>query len=332
MRADRLLSIILLLQTHSCLPAHRLATELEVSERTIYRDIEALSFAGVPIYTRLGPHGGVCLDENYRGMLAGVSREEIHSLLVSTGAGPLKDLGLSKAAGDLLLKLVASLPSSKRAEVEWVRQRVYIDSVGWFNTIETSPYLPLIQKAVWEDQEIVFTYQRPDGLPTQRPLKPYALVAKANKWYLVGEQTDGQIRTFRVARILDLKLNNRAFERMPGFDLITYWTEQTAAFESQIDEGSKPCTAVVRVSRQALRTFASDLAGRFQRLEMDDPQGWIHLRITFPSMGDAWSHVLSFGEEVEAIEPEALRTAVIQTASKVLSIYTDDASHDRNPH
>ncbi|MCJ7622247.1 MAG: HTH domain-containing protein, partial [Anaerolineaceae bacterium] len=195
MRADRLLSMMLLLHTRGRMTAEELAGILEVSVRTVYRDIDALCLAGVPIYTHCGPQGGVFLDEDYRVSLTDLTKSEIQSLVISSGAGPLGDIGLDRAVENSYLKLLAALPTLQRQEAERLRQRVYIDPAGWFQVQESLAHLPSIQKAVWEDEEIEFVYERANGEKFERRIYPHGLVAKSNTWYVTGKSAGGKMRT-----------------------------------------------------------------------------------------------------------------------------------------
>jgi predicted DNA-binding transcriptional regulator YafY len=321
MRADRLLSLMLLLQGKKGMTAQQLAVELEVSERTIYRDIEALSFAGIPIYTHPGVSGGVFLDEAYRVSLASVSSSEAQALAVSSRSGPLADLGLDRAAAGVIFKLLAALPSAQRDAAERLRQRIYIDPEGWFHTSEPVPFLPALHQAIWEDRAIELAYMRPEGAPSRRRLNPYALVAKANVWYLIGQQADGEMRTFRVSRIQDVVASEVHFQRPESFDLTAYWQTQTRTFEKSLSDGDRPCEVVVRVHPDAVRSLLNDLTGQYQRLEQEDPQDWLRFRITFYSAGAAESRVLSFGSDVEALEPGWFRERLRAQLQSVLALY-----------
>src|SRR5690554_4763928 len=163
MRADRLISLMLLLHARGRMTARRLAEHLEVSERTIYRDIDALSAAGVPVYVQPGVNGGIFLDEHYRISLTGLTQSEVRALFVGNHARPLADLGLSQAVEDTLLKLFAALPTAHQAEVERLRSRFYIDPANWFQTAESSALLPVLQQAVWEDRALNICYQVVEG-------------------------------------------------------------------------------------------------------------------------------------------------------------------------
>ncbi len=196
MRADRLLSLLLLLQTRGRMTAQALADELEVSVRTVYRDIEALSGAGVPVYADRGPGGGCALVDNYRTQLTGLHEGEVRALFVANMPGVLADLGLGADLKAALLKLLAALPAERRSDDRWVRQRIFLDWERWEKTTTRqedaargpAPTLQLIQRAVWNDRKLWITYRRLSSFyrrEFERLVAPYGLVAKEGEWYLV---------------------------------------------------------------------------------------------------------------------------------------------------
>lgn len=186
MRADRLLSIMLILQAQGKTTTLSLAETLEVSRRTILRDIEALSIAGVPIHAEAGHGGGVYLDERYRVSLTGLKEAEVRALFVSTRPGPLQDVGLGQAAEATLLKLFAALPSLHRQEAERMQQRIHLDPAWWWHKGETLPYLETLKTAVFDDYRVQVRYERGDGQIVEYILEPYSLVAKASVWYVIA--------------------------------------------------------------------------------------------------------------------------------------------------
>jgi len=319
MRADRLLSLMLLLQARGRMTAGDLAGHLEVSERTVYRDIDALSAAGVPIYAQPGPNGGVFLDEHYRISLTGLSRQELVSLFASSDAGPLKDIGLARAVEDSLLKLLASLPSVQQHEVERNRQRLLIDPTDWFHLVEPLPFLALLQQAVWEDRKIEVVYRRAELDAAEYTLEAYSLVAKANIWYLVGKKPDGDVRTYRVARFRDVRLTDSFFERSPAFDLEAFWKESCREYEQQMVEKYPAYPATVRVHPATLWLFYQGLMAReYEQVGEPDGEGWVTLHAVYPSIENAVMKVLGLGPYIRVVEPDELRRWVLETARAVL--------------
>lgn len=223
MRADRLLSLLLLLQARGRMTAQELAEQLEVSERTIYRDLSALSSAGIPVYTESGPGGGCELVDGYQTRLTGLTTTEIRALFLLSLSDPLTDLGLDRALQDALLKLSAALPTTSRSDAVQVRQRIYMDTTPSDHSRHALPYLGLIQDAVWQDRTLQLTY----GRSIRQNFDPYGLVSKANIWYLVGAAAE-EIQVVRVSRIQAARLTEQRFVRPAAFDLATYWTEWNA--------------------------------------------------------------------------------------------------------
>ena len=224
MRADRLLSILMLLQTRGRTTAHELAQQLEVSERTIYRDFEALSMAGIPLYTERGPGGGCSLVDGYQTRLTGLTETEIRALFLSTITAPSVDLGMGRALEDALLKVSAALPESSRYNVEHTRQRFYVDTVEWQSNEHISACLETIQTAIWHDQKLCIDYYNANGTLQQHLVEPYGLVVKTRTWYLVGMLAN-ETYVFRVSRICNVRTTHIFFTRLPHFHLATYWHE-----------------------------------------------------------------------------------------------------------
>ncbi|MEO7019720.1 MAG: YafY family protein [Ktedonobacteraceae bacterium] len=317
MRADRLLSIMLLLQVHRRITARELAKRLEVSERTIYRDMEALSTAGVPVTAERGTGGGLVLSETFRTNLTGLNVLEIQALFLSRPMHVLSDLGLHQASEAALIKLQAVLPSLSRYNAEYVRQRIHVDVAGWQRPGEERlVFLPLLQEAIWQERKVSLGYQREDK-PVARVVDPLGLVAKGRIWYLVAA-IDGQTRTYRISRIQEANILAEPCTRPPNFDLASYWLESSADFVAHI-----PRTIVnVRITQNALLRVLH--AGRFIQVEQISPPdnaGWVTARITFEIKDEACGYLLSFGTEMEILEPLELREQVISLAQNVLAFY-----------
>src|SRR5215475_12295332 len=219
MRADRLLSIMLLLQTYRRMTAHDLAERLEVSERTIHRDMEALGVAGVPVVAERGAGGGWSLLGEYRTNLTGLNEAEIQALFLARSPRLLDDLGLSKAAEAAFIKLFAAVPSTTRHDAESASRRIYVDVTGWNRSEESVPLLPLLQEAVWRERKLKFRYQRGDDCEVEREVDPLGLVAKGSVWYVVAA-IDGDIRNYRVSRVLEAEMTGQSFIRPQAFDLV----------------------------------------------------------------------------------------------------------------
>ena len=212
MRADRLLSILMILQSRGNTTARSLACELEVSERTIYRDVQALSSAGIPVYTDRGPHGGISLVESYRTNLTGLTNAEVEALFMVSIPAPLTQLGVSQELKGALLKLAAALPGSQRAHQAQARQRIHLDSAWWFQGSEALPHLQTLQQGVWNDRKLYLKQRLPFFADVDQVVCPYGLVAKTNVWYLVCAR-EGRLRVIRVAEIIDARLLEEGFSR-----------------------------------------------------------------------------------------------------------------------
>ena len=214
MRASRLVQLLLLLQARGRMTAANLAVELEVSERTIHRDVDALSAAGVPIYAERGPHGGIQLVDGYRTRLTGLTGDEAEALFLSGLPGPAAELGLGTVVAAARLKVLAALPTELRARASRLVERFHLDAAGWFHASESVPHLGALADAVWESRRVTVGYRRAGG-EVDRILDPVGLVLKAGIWYLVAV-TDGQVRTYRISRFSRVTPTDRTFERPPA--------------------------------------------------------------------------------------------------------------------
>lgn len=311
MRADRLLSILLVLQTKGGITSRQLAERLEVSERTIHRDMEALTAAGVPVYAERGARGGWRLLEDYHTDLTGLKPGEIQALLVGQPNKLLEDLGLSKALQGAWIKLLASLPALYRQEAEGVRGRIYVEPRG---AAEPVPHLPTLLEALWLGRKLQIIYRRHDGQISERLLDPLGLVAKGSTWYLVAWNGE-DYRTYRISRLQHARLSPEAAIRPKDFDLQRFWEESRA----QLKEHLPRYDVWARVQQQALERFG--LVGRWARLEQSVPlgEGWIEAQIRFETEEDALAWVLSLGAGVRVLEPAELREKVLGAALAILA-------------
>jgi len=226
--------------------AQELAERLEVSERTIYRDIGALSSAGIPVYTESGPGGGCELVDGYQTKLTGLTTAEVRALFLLSLSGPLADLGLDRALDDALLKLSAALPITARSDAAQVRQRIHMDTTAQDHANRALSHLGLIQEAVWQDRRLQLTY----GRYVRQDFEPYGLVSKANVWYLVGT-TAGEMQVLRVSRIQAAELTEQRFVRPDTFDLANYWTEWSNRFFVNHSSSSKEKKAIILLNGRA---------------------------------------------------------------------------------
>jgi predicted DNA-binding transcriptional regulator YafY len=319
MRASRLLSILLLLQTRGQLTAGELAEQLEVSVRTVYRDVEALSEAGVPVYTERGPHGGIRLVDGYRTRLTGLTSDEAEALFLSGLPGPAAELGLGTVVAAARLKVLAALPPELRSRATRLGQRFHLDAPGWFRTTEAAPHLQSLANAVWDDRRIHIGYDRGDR-SVERSLEPLGLVIKGGVWYLVAI-ADGQPRTYRVSRVLSVTPEETRFERPDDFDLGAFWTETTAAYEARAER----LEIHLRVAPDHIGALAEAIGEEAVqmavRVEEHDPDGWTHLRLVVGWPHDAHARLLAIGAYAEVLEPIELRARMVATAQDIIDRY-----------
>ena len=320
MRADRLLSIVLLLQTHHQMSSSVLAKRLEVSERTIHRDMEALSGAGIPVVAERGSAGGWSLLGEYRTNLTGLNEAEIQSLFVSQPPKLLADLRLQKASEGALLKLLAALPVMYRRGAERARQRIYVDSAGWSRHEEEVPLLPVLQDAIWSERKLRITYQRGPGCDAvERELDPLGLVAKGSAWYLVAG-VSGELRSYRISRVSDATIVDKPCDIPADFDLAHFWEQSAATFKSSLPN----YLATFRVSPTVFPRLR--FAGRFARVGEvveTDAQGWLIVKVGFDVEEIACEYALGFGANLEVLEPLSLRRKVMEMAREVIGFYAE---------
>jgi predicted DNA-binding transcriptional regulator YafY len=322
MRADRLLSILMLLQVHRKMTACDLARRLEVCERTIHRDMEALGSAGVPVLAERGAGGGWRLLEGYRTNLTGLNEVEVQALFLTKPPRLLADLGLEKASDAALLKLLAALPAMQRNGAEYVRQRIHVDVAGWRQAEEAVPLLPVLQEAIWQGRKLRFTYQRGDGVAVERVVDPLGLVAKGSIWYMVAA-VEGEPRSYRVSRVQAAEIVDEECVRPLAFDLAAFWGESTAHFYAHLPRYS----ATLRVDASALqRVRTGGWYTRVEREEAPDADGWVPVVVQFDDEHSAREYALSFGPQLEVLEPPELREQVIRAAEGIVSLYARQSS------
>ncbi len=320
MRASRLVNLLLLLQTRGQMTATELSEHLEVSPRTVYRDVEALSEAGVPIYAERGPHGGVRLVDGYRTRLTGLTEAEAEALFLSGLPGPAAALGLGTVVAAARLKVLAALPPDLRTRASRITQRFHLDAPGWFHPSEDVPHLEALTRAVWDSRVVEMRYERSDRTVVERRVEPLGLVLKGGVWYAVA-QTDAQLRTYRVSRIIAATVADERFERPEGFDLATYWTESIAAYEQSIPSFD----VLLSVERRRLG-FLAEVVGEpcwSTATQAPDPLDEDHVRVELrlESIDDARIDLAQLGPAVEVLEPTELRAAIIDSARRVLARY-----------
>jgi predicted DNA-binding transcriptional regulator YafY len=313
MRADRLLSILLLMQVHRRVTARELAKRLEVSERTILRDMDALSGSGVPVVAERGVGGGWSLLDEYQTKLTGLSAAEIQSLFLARPERLMADLGLKREAEAAFIKLQAALPVGTRQQAEFARQRILIDTRGWRDLAESITCLPVLLDALWRERRVRFSYRRVLCEPSERTGDPLGLVAKGSTWYLIA-RVEGETKTYRVSRISGAVVLEQRIKRPAEFDLAAYWDRSASEFRQKLP-----------------RFYATFLAGpsvmrwvryRGWRLEEEAPEGdRVRVRLRFDVEEEAIQFALSFAGDVEAVEPFELRAKVLAGARATVQRY-----------
>jgi predicted DNA-binding transcriptional regulator YafY len=317
MRSDRLLSILLLLQTHNQVPAAELAQRLEVSVRTIMRDVEALSSAGVPVYTVRGPQGGIALLPGYRTDVTGLTADESRALFVLLSGSAHDDLGLGQALGSALRKVMVALPAAHRPEADLTSRRILIDPVRWRGTPGPEQAdLAAFQEAVFGDRRLELRYRRGrDNTVRTYTLDPYGLVNKAGVWYLVADR-DGEPRLFRTDRTQSATVLAEPVRRRDGVELADVWDLLRRAIDDVPAE--VPVTARVRDEIVAMfgRIHAPDLV---TGPEPDQP-GWQRVELRFRSVFAAQA-LLAFGPDVEVLSPDSVRQDLAEKARATVARY-----------
>jgi predicted DNA-binding transcriptional regulator YafY len=337
MRADRLIALGLLLQARGRMTAAELAERLEVTVRTIYRDLDALSAAGVPVYAERGVGGGITLPDGYRLDLTALNRQEASTLLLSASLGPLADLGAGRVLEAALQKLSAALPSGTRQEAERARQRLHLDPAAWWRPPEPVPHLRTIQEAVWCDRRLRLTYRRSGGQVSERPgtriVEPYALVAKASVWYLVAadapaddcsDRPAAEIKVFRVSRVLTAALDQETVRRPVDFDLAAFWERWCAEFE----RASPSYPVLVRVQPALIPVlpaiFGEGIRRQIAEHGQTEHDGALRLPLTFESETAACGQILGLGPLAEVVSPPELRARLAAWAAGICAIYDCD--------
>jgi predicted DNA-binding transcriptional regulator YafY len=319
MRASRLLSMLILLQMRGRMSAEALAVEFEVSVRTIYRDVDQLSAAGVPVYAERGRNGGFALLDGYRTRLTGFTPAEAEALLLA-GVGPAAaDLGVGAEAAAAQLKLLASLPADSGASAQRVAARFHLDPVNWYSRVEVSEILPAVANAVWNERRIRVKYESWRDL-VDRDLDPLGLVLKAGVWYLVAA-VKGQARTYRISNIRSLDVLSAKAQRPARFDLARFWAAWSRDFEARMFSER----AVVKLSplgRRILRDVSPVAAAAAEAQHRAcKPSGWVKAEIPIENVSLAARQLLRLGADVEVLEPAPLRTAIAREAGSVAALY-----------
>lgn len=323
MRADRLVSLLLLLQNRGRMTAPELAAELEVSVRTIYRDVEALLASGVPVRVERGPDGGYRLMDGYRTRLTGLTHTEAGALFLAGVPGPARDLGLGGVLATAQLKVRAALPAELAERTRLIQDRFHLDAPAWFRDADPVPYLADIARAVWE-QRVVRARYRGWHAESERELRPLGVVLKGGIWYLAAVRNDGSgaVRTYRISRFLAVEIMEDLFVRPDDFDLAAYWTHSSRRLESALNQE----TAQLRISPRAQRLLPMYFGAAGTRALADAPDpdpadGWSRIALAVESTSVAVGDLLRLGVDAEVLGPPALRQAVADAATVLAQRY-----------
>ncbi|MFE8990550.1 helix-turn-helix transcriptional regulator [Streptomyces collinus] len=309
MKSSRLVSILLLLQTRGRMTAAQLAEELEVSVRTVYRDVEALSAAGVPLYADAGHSGGYRLLDGYRTRLTGLTTDEAEALFLAGAPGAAAQLGLGSVLAAAQLKVRAALPPELRPHADRISSRFHLDAPGWYADADDTPYLPAVAAAVWNRRAVNVLYRRwREPTDVERRLEPYGLVLKAGRWYVVAGPGP---RTYRVDQILRLDATGEGFSPPGDFDLAVHWT----AYQRDFHRRLRAARAVVRLAPGV------SLPGPAQTEAHADEDGWTRVTVAIESVDRAHAEFLRLGSGIEVLEPPELRERIARTAAELVDRY-----------
>jgi predicted DNA-binding transcriptional regulator YafY len=310
----------MLLQGRGKLTAQQLADELEVSIRTIYRDLDALAASGVPLYGDRGPAGGYNLVDGYRTRLTGLTPAEAEAMFLAGLHGPAEALGLGQNLTAAEQKLMAALPAELRHRAGRVTERFHLDSTSWFTDPDQPAHLIALAESVWEQHELRVRYRRWRS-EVARTLQPLGIVLKGGAWYVVA-MVDGQIRTYRAARILEIHKLPKHFDRPDGFNLAAFWQSWAADFESR----SRQTQARVRVSPHGLVMMDFLLGSSIMRAVREtqsapDRRGWVCVSVPLESMEYGFTDLLPYGAEIEVLEPPELRQRMRTIVEAMREVY-----------
>jgi len=322
MRAGRLLSVLMLLQARGRMTAQAMAEEMEVSTRTILRDLDHLSAAGVPVWADRGRNGGFQLQEGWSTRLTGLTEPEAQALFLAGLPGPAAELGLGGAVASARLKVLAALPANWRSDAQRVSSRLHVDPIDWFRAGTRSEYLAEVADAVWKARRIAMRYESWSGV-RDREVEPLGLVLKAGVWYMVARPgKKDEPRVFRLSNIQALTPLKQTFVPPGDFDLAAYWSVTTRRFEASVyrDQAMLHVTARGLKLMQQFPTAVAEAATRSARA-VARRAGWLRVTIPIESVEQAAAQLLRLGAEAEARTPAALRARMRDTAAHLVQVY-----------
>ncbi|MEU9487328.1 WYL domain-containing protein [Streptomyces decoyicus] len=366
MKADRLLSILLLLQTRGRVPAGELAERLEVSTRTVYRDVESLSASGVPVYAERGRHGGIALLPGFRTDVTGLTTDEARALFILAAQGAHAALGLDEALGSALRKVMAALPAPHRPAAELAGSRILVDPDRWMGGPRPAVDLDTLHTAVLTDLRLRIRY-RHSGETRLRTytVDPYGLVAKAGTWYLVADRR-GRPQLFRADRVASATLTDAPVRRRAGVVLAEVWQQ----LRRQVEDRPADVRVTARIRRDrldlAVRILGGALTGpprtgdgegtgdeagaadgegsgneagtgdgegtakKGARDDEDAGTGWATIELAYPVLG-AVRQLLQFGDSLEVLDPPEARQVMAEAAAALTTVYAADAPPTQHP-
>jgi predicted DNA-binding transcriptional regulator YafY len=321
-RADRLLTILMYLQAEEKITAAELAHRLEVSERTIYRDMDALNMTGVPIYADSGSGGGFSLPSNYQVQLNGLTTSEIHALFLNMSNQVFQQLGIDQSLQSALLKLLNSLPSPNKDDVAWIQNRVYLDTDKWSPFKENIQFLQAAQQSIWQEKQVMMTYLSTTGEQLKRKIHPYGLVAKAGIWSVVCGEED-QITVYRLSKIQSFDILNDKFIRPQEFELAAFWK----SWVQQYELNRTSYLVVLEVSQNYIphlsQVIGETIMQQVQQQKSLAHPGWLTVTLSFKNKEEALRYVLPLGTHVMVTEPIELRESIKKYAIDIARLYGD---------
>lgn len=331
MRAARLIKLVLLLQSRASMTGPELARRLEVSERTVARDVLALSEAGVPVYADRGRAGGYRLVGGYRTRLTGLDRTEAEALFLSGVPSALREMGLADVASAARLKVSAALLPELSDAPASAAQRFHLDAPAWWQSADPPPLLPAVARAVWDDLRLTARYRRRET-EAERVLEPYGLVLKGGVWYLAARVPEGAFRVYRLDRFVAATAGEEHFDREESFDLPEFWEERAAEFARSILRE----TVGLRLTPEGARRLphVTDRAEARRALAAapgPDARQRVTVTLAVETLEVAYDQLLALGPEAEVLDPPELRDRFARAAARAAALYDRDASGEPSP-
>lgn len=315
MKADRLISILMLLKVHKQLTAKDLAKRLEVSVRTIYRDIESLSSLGIPIFTDRGTNSGIKLLGDYQTSLSGLNKDELYSLFIPTGDKVLDDLGIGKLKDSTMIKLLGDSSTYQINEIKNIQDYIFIDMYTWGENplkVDTA-ILSILKEGIWNSKVLNIAYKKINETKNVL-LNPLGLVCKRGIWYLIGENNE-IIKTYKVSNIESALLTDILFDRPKDFNLEKYWKSSTSNFKSSIPKH----TFTFKVNPSIVNHIKSRQFISISNIVVEDDN--IYMDIDFDAVFQGIEFAFGYGKDIEIIYPIDARTEIKKRSSEIIKLY-----------